>query len=85
MITSGQSTVQFDSLCSGPRSRTCLNQKNGLGSICYVISRQKKFFRKFFKNIFFSEKSHFLFQFLFFINPELLTQFSGKRIIQKSR
>ncbi len=28
MIISGQSTVIFDSLCSGPRSRTHLNQKN---------------------------------------------------------
>jgi hypothetical protein len=28
MIISGQSIVIFDSLCSGPRSRTRFNQKN---------------------------------------------------------
>ncbi len=28
IISTRQSTINFDSLCSGPRSRTCLNQKN---------------------------------------------------------
>ncbi len=33
---SGQSTVIFDSLCSGPRSRTCFRQKETITDACVI-------------------------------------------------